>query len=475
MQVRKRASFGGVFVGATAALASLLAIVTSGGAAGATSGSRPHAASGTLMNPLTSSVRICDTRSGNPSQLSGSQAQCNSKRLSPSTELTVAVAGVGGLPATGLEAVNMNLTVVNPAGPGFVTVWPDGQSEPLVSNIDFQKGAVLPNMTQVTVGSDGKIDLESNSSVDVVLDVDGYFAAGSGAGYVPIAPMRLIDTRCTAWGTTAPSWCSEESIVSPANSNDSQASIYSGETQTLQVNYGSVPSSDNVAAIVANVTLTGPNTYDSNGNATQVRTITESGYLTAWADSTSETPPTASNLNFRANQGAVTNRVVVPVYNDGGGDLYFEIYNGSGSGACTGSCDWDGYLNVIVDVVGYYETGTGTQYYPLTPSRILDTRSAAGAIGPKGTMDQAIAGVGGVPATASAVALNATVTGPTAPSFMTVFPKDQPQPVVSDLNYAKGDTLANLCIVAPGTGGDATLFNYGGSAQALLDVEGYYQ
>src|SRR5579885_2404333 len=72
-------------------------------------------------------------------------------------------------------------------------------------------------------------------------------------------------------------------------------------------------------------------------------------------------------------------------------------------------------------------TGTGGGYHALTPSRILDTRTGNGApaaaLGPGATLNLQVAGRGGVPTTGvSAVVLNVAVTGPTAPSYLTVFP-----------------------------------------------------
>ncbi|MGH9291833.1 MAG: fibronectin type III domain-containing protein, partial [Acidimicrobiales bacterium] len=68
-------------------------------------------------------TRICDTRTSNPSHLSGEAAQCNGHTIRARGTLTVKVAGEGfGVPA-GAKAVVMNVTVVNPAGPGYLTLW----------------------------------------------------------------------------------------------------------------------------------------------------------------------------------------------------------------------------------------------------------------------------------------------------------------------------------------------------------------
>src|SRR5262249_59435927 len=65
-------------------------------------------------------------------------------------------------------------------------------------------------------------------------------------------------------------------------------------------------------------------------------------------------------------------------------------------------------------------------YFPLVPARVLDTRSGNGApvapLGAGASLDLQVTGRGGVPAGATAVVLNVTVTNPTAQSFLTAWP-----------------------------------------------------
>jgi streptogramin lyase len=122
------------------------------------------------------------------------------------------------------------------------------------------------------------------------------------------------------------------------------------------------------------------------------------------------------------------------------------------------------------------------EFTPLTPARILDTRSGVGrpgnTPGPLGGGQQIevqLAGRGGVPATGvSAVVLNATVTGPSAPSWLGVFPAGGSVPNVSNLNFMPGTTVANMVTVALGNGGRLGVFNAAGSTHVIFDVVGYY-
>jgi hypothetical protein len=72
------------------------------------------------------------------------------------------------------------------------------------------------------------------------------------------------------------------------------------------------------------------------------------------------------------------------------------------------------------------------------------------------------------------VLLNVTVTSPTAGSFVTVYPSGQSQPATSDLNVTPGVTVTNLVVAAVGADGKVVVYNYAGSAQLIVDVEGWY-
>ena len=61
------------------------------------------------------------------------------------------VAGVHGVPASGVTAVVMNVTAVKPTTSGYVTVYPDGKPVPAVSNLNFTAGRTIPNLVIVPV------------------------------------------------------------------------------------------------------------------------------------------------------------------------------------------------------------------------------------------------------------------------------------------------------------------------------------
>jgi outer membrane protein assembly factor BamB len=363
-------------------------------------------------------ARLLDTRTG----LGAPQA-----KVGPGASLALQVTGRGGVPAAGVSAVALNVTVTAPTAESFLTVWPTGQARPLASNLNYLSKQTVPNMVVVKVGQGGKVSLFNYSgSTDLVVDVAGWYGLGDdpeGARYSPLVPARLLDTRTP--GAPAPR-------LGPA------------ATASLQVTgRGGVPESG-VTAVALNVTVTGP---------------TAESFLTAWP--AGQTRPLASNLNYMPNQ-TVPNMVIVKV----------------GEGGMVNLFNYAGSTDVVVDVAGWYGT-EGARYRALAPTRILDTRIALGSPAAKvaegSTLAMQVTGRGGVPAAGvSAVALNVTVTGPTALSFLTAWPHGDPRPLASNLNYTANQTVPNMVIVKVGAGGMVDLFNYLGATDVIVDVAGWY-
>ncbi len=117
-------------------------------------------------------------------------------------------------------------------------------------------------------------------------------------------------------------------------------------------------------------------------------------------------------------------------------------------------------------------------FHAVTPTRILDTRSTLGGhnspLGAGATLDLQVTGTSAVPAGATAVAFNLTAVGPTAGSFLTVYPQGTTRPTVSSINVTAGQTLANFGTVKLAGNGQVTIFNSAGSVNVILDVAGYY-
>lgn len=120
--------------------------------------------------------------------------------------------------------------------------------------------------------------------------------------------------------------------------------------------------------------------------------------------------------------------------------------------------------------VGPLRMPSPERFEPLSPIRVLDTREGA-ALGPSVERSLVLAGQHGVPATASAVALNITVDAPAADGWVAAYPCGS-TPGTSTLNFGAQETVANLAMVAPGAGG-AVCFRSTAATQLVVDLNGY--
>ena len=120
-------------------------------------------------------VRICDTRPGNPSGLSGGDAQCDNGTLGAGATKTIHVTGLAGVPS-GTTAVVVNLTAISPTQSTYLTIFP-GPSQPVVSDLNPAAGEVRANLVVAALSSNGTISIYNNTgSVDVAVDVLGWYS-----------------------------------------------------------------------------------------------------------------------------------------------------------------------------------------------------------------------------------------------------------------------------------------------------------
>ena len=123
-------------------------------------------------------------------------APASASALGAGGTLELVVGGSAGVSVDAVAGV-LNVTVVNPAAAGFVTVYPCGVARPLASNVNFVAGQTVPNLVVSKLGAGGRVCLYAQQATDLVVDLAGYFPAGSA--YVPITnPTRLLDTRTGA-------------------------------------------------------------------------------------------------------------------------------------------------------------------------------------------------------------------------------------------------------------------------------------
>src|ERR1019366_6730912 len=130
------------------------------------------AGSGSLFTPV-SPVRLMDTRNGTGG-VTGP--------VGAGATVSLQVAGKGGVPASGVTAVVVNVTATSPTAASYVSVYPDGTTRPAASNLDFTAAQTIANLVVVPVGADGKIDFyNAAGTVQLIADLSGYYTAPPGA------------------------------------------------------------------------------------------------------------------------------------------------------------------------------------------------------------------------------------------------------------------------------------------------------
>lgn len=361
------------------------------------------------------SVRLVDTRTG-----------LGSAPLGPDSVLALPVLGRAGVPSSGVAAVSLTVTVIGPTASGYVTAWAHGAPRPSTSNVNFRAGQTVAAATVTQVGADGDVALINAAPgvTQLAVDLSGYYGSGTTTvpgGYVPVPPVRLVDTRV------------------PGQPH----SLTPGGTLSVTPMGNFTPQS----AVVLTVTVVHP---------------AAAGFLTVYRAGTAR-PPT-SDLNFSAGQTG-SNLVVAPV--NASGEL--SVYNHS-----------SGTTALVVDFVGYFTPGpvadTGA-FRVTTPTRLMDTRIGLGATTPVSghRFGLSVLGKAGLPTSGVAtVTLNVTAVGPKAGGFLSVYPGRSNPPSTSDLNFATGRTVAGLVVVP--VGGDGMIDFHNGSSGAtpvIADLEGY--
>ena len=352
--------------------------------------------------------RLVDTRSSSPIQ-GGTSTAFNIPQL-----------GGCGIPSTA-AAYSLNVTAV-PQGPlGYLTAWPTGEDQPLVSTLNSLDGRVKANAAIVPAGYRGAISVYASNTTDVVLDINGYFttASGSTLAFYPLTPCRVADTRNPKGQLGGPYLKGEEQRGFP-----------------IQASPCNIPST----ALA----------YSMNFTAVPHGPL---GYLTVWPWGKEQ--PVVSTLN--ALTGAVTaNAAIVPAGYTG--DILVYPSNDT---------------DLVIDINGYFAlAGTGgLSLYSSSPCRVLDTRQEAGSFS-GGLGIDVVHSPCGPPETAQAYVLNATVVPQTSLGYLTLWPNGEEQPGVATLNALDGTVTSNMAIVPTVNGSiDAYASNL---TQLVLDISGYF-
>ena len=378
-------------------------------------------------------ARIADTRPA-PQNVGVAAGQ-----IPANVAIVVPVAGLGGLPGvSSILAVVLNVTVVNPTGAGFLTVYPSSSTLPSSSNLNYVGGDLRANQVTVPLGADGAVYVYAGvSPTDVVIDVNGYFtsASGSASGASAltsnVTPNRVLDTR-------------PESLVGEQ-----------GPYPANQVHNFCLGASETAAVVGINVTIVQPSS---------------DAFLTVFPAGSPQ--PLASSVNAKADK-IVSNFVTMTV----GASRCISLFNNVS-------------MHVVVDVFGRWSTPVANQgrFVALASlTRLYDTRpnsgiSPNGVTSPGRAVDLQIGGLISIPAGVRGVLFNLTAVDAFDPGYLTAYSAAVcPRPVVSNVNYIPEQAIPNTVLSAIGTScegspakSDAVSIYHHAGGYFIVDVAGYF-
>jgi hypothetical protein len=310
------------------------------GAPGLTSnGDSSNIAAPGLYYPLAPS-RVADTRSN-----SGYQDQ--NETLGPQSQINFFDGDQpnlpGGIVPVNATAVVLNVTAINPTAASYLTVWGTGSTQPFTSNLNFPAGTTIANRVIVPVTQGQVSILNWAGTVNVAVDVDGYFAdqvhefvgfcddaivtSGSvsnchGASYYPlVTPQRIADTRA---GSTY---------------EDSSQTIHAGEYDTVNV---PADAFGPFLAFDPKVTNFAPKKFQAADINLTVVNGTAASYLTLYPSNTELAIPQASDINWVPGDIISNGDIVSTGTSDP--SVSFQAFNYAGS------------TDAVIDLYGYFSS-----------------------------------------------------------------------------------------------------------------------
>jgi len=378
--------------------------------------------------------RLVDTRGAN-GEFGGPPLQAQQTRSFPIPQNTNC-----NIPSSA-AAYSLNVTVTPHGALGYLSVWPTGEDQPVVSTLNSTDGRTKANAAIVPAGYQGAISFYVTDTTDLILDIDGYFApvSGSTLAFYPLMPCRIADTRNPDGDLGGPY------LMTKVNRD--------------------FPLLEATSCFPAGVN---PVAYSLNLTAVPHGFL---GYLTVCPTPSdpSQNCPLVSTLNSYGGQ-VTANAAIVPA--GVGGDIRTFASNDA---------------DLIIDINGYFgEPGSGSfSLYPVAPCRVLDTRASSGGNGPFQFELNPPVDVLNSPCAPSsqskAYVFNATVVPQGPLDYLALWPDGESQPVVSTLNSYDGIISSNMAIVPSGSYGEVNAYanpvnksDPNDVTDLLLDISSYF-
>jgi uncharacterized repeat protein (TIGR03803 family) len=373
--------------------------------------------------------RLVDTRTGNGGGgpiPGGTYQTFNLPQLSQTK-------GCADLSSAASYSLNVTLVPQNHHPVSYLTIWPAGLAQPLISTMNSLDGRIKANAAIVPAGVSSAVSVYVTNTTDVVIDIDGFFAPAGQSTllFYPLTPCRVADTRKSNFpqGLGQPHLSAGVARDFPVL--NAAACNIPASAQAYSLNFTAIP-------------------YPALGD--------QLGYLEVWPKGQQPAHPVSTLNNPTGTY--VANGAIVPAGT--GGEI--TAYAASDT-------------DVAIDINGYFAASGegGMSLYPTAPCRVIDTRKIGNGQPFTGTLTPPVNVVDSVcapPASAQAYVFNATVVPSGYLGYLTLWPDSEGQPVVSTLNAADGWITSNMAIV-PNVNGKIDAYA-DGLTQLILDISSYF-
>ncbi|MFC0623175.1 fibronectin type III domain-containing protein [Kribbella deserti] len=346
--------------------------------------------------------------------------------------------GRGGIPATGVAALAVNIVVLNATAKGGLVSWPTDQAQPTtVSGVMFSAGDTYASGSSILrLSPTGQASFRniSGGTVRIIVDVAGYYTSNdnptaTASRYVPLKQARILDTT--------------KKIGVPTDS------AVPGRTATVPfaaAGVGGLPAAASITSVVVTLTAMSP---------------TAIGGMIVYPSGAAR--PGVSHGNWikdRSKSNTITTRI--------GADGKLILYNAASVP-----------VDFRADVVGYYTASTNsavasTRITTLpVAARVLDTGATLVAAGKSHTFK--VSGAGGLPtADLAAVSLTLITAGSATSGDIVTSPAGEAAPATTDVIAVPGGYSFNQVIVRPNVAGEVTISNLSTAGlRFYADVQAY--
>ncbi len=335
------------------------------------------------------------------------------------------IAGQAGIP-TDATALSANFTAVNQPARGSLTVYNCSATRPTATTLNYYARESTSNAGLFPLASNGTLCVYSPQTIDLVIDVTGYFRPSSRLRYEGMELKPLVNTALK--------------LHSPGRMT---------ARQTLAVNLPAagvgVPAG--ASAVALNITAIRPD---------------QNGYVIAYACGARR--PKVPNLNITVGT-TKQNFAIVPLAASGNLCLFALSA-----------------MNLKVDVLGYFGPTRPHTMVPSSPTRVVDTRDATRLMMNVGTQGHALpafatktialAGQRGIPAGASVLSVNVTAATPVGTGAITLWDCST-QPPSQSLNFRAGHTVTTSIQVQLSSNGSLCMRSTA-TTHVIIDVTGWW-